>query len=106
MVEHKSPKEKNQPRNHAPESALWQALEELCAEERARDGKTPEARHRKILAQAKRQAQFSMQDVVAWLPNIPRRTLERDIAALVKKRALKAKGELKARTYTLAKWQR
>ncbi len=60
----------------------------------------------KILAQAKKQAKFSMQDVVAWLPDVPRRTLERDVAALLKKRALKAKGELKARIYTLAKWQR
>jgi predicted HTH transcriptional regulator len=55
-------------------------------------GKTSEARHRKILAHAKRQDEFSMQDVVAWIPEVPRRTLERDIAALVKKRALKAKG--------------
>jgi len=69
-------------------------------------GKTPEARHRKILAHAKRREQFSMQDVVDWLPDIPRRTLERDVAALVKKRALKAKGERKSRTYFLAKWQK
>jgi hypothetical protein len=46
-----------------------------------------------------------MQDVVRWLPDIPRRTLERDVAGLVKKRALKARGELKARLYRLAKWQ-
>jgi Fic family protein len=69
-------------------------------------GKTPEARHRKILAQAKRREQFSMQDVVEWLPDVPRRTLERDMVALVKKRALKATGKLKARMYSLAKWQR
>lgn len=69
-------------------------------------GKTPEARHRKILAQAKKQKKFSMHDVVDWLPGIPRRTLERDVAALVKKRALKTMGELKTRTYSLAKWQR
>jgi hypothetical protein len=36
---------------------------------------------------------------VAWMPNVPRRTLERDLAALVRKRAIKAKGKNKARTY-------
>lgn len=69
-------------------------------------GKTPEARQRKILAHAKKLEEFSMQDVVGWLPEVPRRTLERDVAGLVKKRALKASGELKARVYSLAKWQR
>ncbi len=68
-------------------------------------GKTPEARHRKILAYAQKQEEFSMQDVVGWLPDIPRRTLERDIAMLVKNRALKSKGELKARVYSLSKRQ-
>lgn len=69
-------------------------------------GKTPEARQRKILAFAKKADEFSMHDVVTWLPDIPRRTLERDIASLVKKRVLKAKGKLKARVYILAKWQK
>ena len=64
-------------------------------------GKTPEARHRKILAHAKKKKEFSMQDVVKWMPDVPRRTLERDVATLVKKRALRAKGELKARVYRL-----
>jgi hypothetical protein len=44
-----------------------------------------------------------MQDVVKWLPETPRRTLERDIANLVKKRSLKARGKLKARIYSLAR---
>jgi Fic family protein len=65
-------------------------------------GKTPEARQRKLLANAARMQDFSMQDVLGWLPEIPRRTLERDLATLVRKRALKAKGERKARTYRLA----
>jgi Fic family protein len=69
-------------------------------------GKTPEARQRKIFLHAKRAENFSMQDVVAWLPDIPRRTLERDVASLVKKRALKASGQLKARIYSLIKWQK
>ena len=39
-------------------------------------------------------------------PDVPRRTVERDVATLVKKRALKAKGESKTRTYSIAKWQK
>lgn len=67
-------------------------------------GKTPEARHRKILEHAKKQDEFSIQDVVAWMPDVPRRTVERDMAMLVKKRALKTKGKSKARIYSLAKF--
>lgn len=73
---------------------------------RERAGKTPEARQRKILAHAKKGEEFSMQDVVGWLTDVPRRTLERDVADLVKKRALKAKGKLKTRIYRLTKWQK
>lgn len=62
-------------------------------------GKTPEARHRKILVHAKKEDEFSIQDVMDWMPHIPRRTLERDLATLVKNRVLKSKGELKARVY-------
>lgn len=69
-------------------------------------GKTPEARHRKILAHAKKHNEFSIQDVVEWMADVSRRTLERDVATLVKKRALKAKGESKSRTYSLLKWQK
>jgi Fic family protein len=63
-------------------------------------GKTPEARHQRILAHAKKKGEFSMQDVVTWMPDVPRRTLERDIATLLKKRAIKAHGRLKSRIYT------
>lgn len=66
-------------------------------------GKTPEARHRKILTHAKKQDEFSIQDVVEWMPEVPRRTVERDLATLLKKRALKAKGKSKARIYSIAK---
>lgn len=44
-----------------------------------------------------------MQDVVKSLPEIPRRTLEGDITNPVKKRSLKARGELKSRIYSRAK---
>jgi Fic family protein len=66
-------------------------------------GKTPKVRHRKILAHAKKKAEFSIQDVIAWMPDVPLRTVERDVAMLVKKRALKSKGQSKARIYSLAK---
>jgi Fic family protein len=66
-------------------------------------GKTPQARYQKILTHARKVHEFSMQDVIKWLPETPRRTLERDIANLVKKRSLKAKGELKGRIYSFVK---
>lgn len=44
--------------------------------------------------------------VNVWMPDIPRRTVERDVSTLVKKRALKATGESKARIYRLAKGQK
>ncbi|MFN0063569.1 MAG: Fic family protein [Myxococcaceae bacterium] len=62
-------------------------------------GRTPEVRQRRILANALKQADFSMKDVAVWMPNVPRRTLERDLAALVQKRMLGAKGRLKGRRY-------
>lgn len=73
---------------------------------RERAGKNPDARHRKILAHAKKQEKFSIQDVVGWLSDVPRRTVERDVATLVKKKVLKTKGESRARVYSLAKWQK
>lgn len=87
----------------------------LSAEEVVEEGRkllresasrTPEARQRRILAHAKKQGEFSIQDVIGWMSDVPRRTVERDVATLVKKRALKAKGESKARVYSLAKWQK
>jgi Fic family protein len=66
---------------------------------RDKSGKTPEARHLKILLHARKVESFMMSDVIGWMPDVPRRTLERDLATLVKKRALKTKGEKKARKY-------
>lgn len=63
--------------------------------------KTPENRRKKILSKARLQKEFSMQDVVSWLPSVARRTLERDVATLVDQGALIAKGEKKARVYSL-----
>lgn len=69
-------------------------------------GRTPDARQRKILAHAQKKKEFSMQDVVEWMSDIPRRTVERDVATLIKKRTIDAKGESKARIYSLARRQR
>lgn len=66
-------------------------------------GKTPQARQHKILTRAKSRTEFNIQDVISWLPEIPRRTLERDLSSLVKKRAIKARGALKARVYRVLK---
>ncbi len=62
-------------------------------------GKTPEGRRKRLLRFAKNKQRFSMQDIVAWMPGVPRRTLERDVAALVKAKALTGTGKNKARTY-------
>lgn len=61
--------------------------------------KTPVARHRKILAFAKKYNSFGISELVEHLPDIPRRTLERDIEILVKSRSLKSKGQGRARKY-------
>ncbi len=68
---------------------------------RATAGKTPQARHQKIISHAKKKKKFSIQDVLAWIPDVPRRTIERDLSVLVKNRTLKAQGETKSRTYSL-----
>ncbi len=82
-----------------------EAAEEVVTEGRKllkeKAGKTPDARRQRILSHAKGLESFSMADVAGWMPEIPRRTLERDVATLVKKRALKTMGEHKSRTYIL-----
>ena len=59
----------------------------------------PKGRHEKILGFAKKQKGFSMRDIVSLMPDVPRRTLERDLAILVDEKHLSASGEKKARTY-------
>lgn len=65
-------------------------------------GRTPDARHRKILSHAAKREFFTIQDVQAWMPDVPRRTLERDLALLVRKKDVLAKGRNKARAYRVA----
>ena len=66
-------------------------------------GKSPEMRQQKILVKAAKFEDFTIRDVVEWLPQVPRRTLERDLAALVLRRDLKAIGENRARKYVRRK---
>jgi Fic family protein len=61
----------------------------------------PEARKAEILAFAKGQTSFQMLDLTARFPDIPRRTLERDVQELVETKKLKATGEKKGRRYSL-----
>lgn len=61
----------------------------------------PESRKAKILQLAKKKREFGIKDVIEILSKIPRRTLERDLEQLVEERALKTKGEKRARVYYL-----
>jgi hypothetical protein len=59
----------------------------------------PNARTEKILNVSKQKKEFTIQDVIKILPDVPRRTLERDLEFFVKQKILKTKGDKKARTY-------
>ena len=63
----------------------------------------PKSRHEKILSYAKKQKAFSISDVLAVLPDVPRRTIERDLSELTKEKRLTAIGEKKARIYKILK---
>ncbi len=82
----------------------------ISAEEIAKEGKAllknsaekkPSIRHQKIIAIARNGEPFSIQQVIAAMPDVPRRTLERDLETLTKSKSLKAVGFKKARVYTL-----
>lgn len=60
----------------------------------------PEARQEKILSLSKQKKEFSIQDVISILSDVPRRTLERDLEKLVEEKKLKSKGSKKDRTYS------
>jgi len=66
---------------------------------REKAGASPKARHERILSFAKKQKTFSISDVLLVLPDIPRRTVERDLSYLVKEKKLVADGDNKGRTY-------
>lgn len=59
----------------------------------------PEARREKIMSLSSRKKEFGIQDVLALLDGVPRRTVERDLENLVSEKKLKAKGEKRSRVY-------
>jgi Fic family protein len=59
----------------------------------------PEARREKIITLSRQKKEFGIQDVVNVLPEVPLRTLRRDLDSLVTENKLKAKGANKNRTY-------
>ena len=61
----------------------------------------PDARRQKILSFAKQKKEFNTQDVLKVFPDVPQRTIERDIKNLVNQKKLKALGSNKNRSY---KW--
>ncbi len=59
----------------------------------------PESRREKILSFSKQKKEFGIQEIIELLPEVPRRTIERDLETLVRENKLKSKGEKKARVY-------
>lgn len=59
----------------------------------------PEARREKIISFSKQKKEFTLQDILKILPDVPRRTVQRDLENLVSEKKIKAKGENKARVY-------
>ena len=59
----------------------------------------PEARKQKILSFAKQKKEFTTQDILKLFPEVPQRTIERDIKNLVTDKKLKTLGENKNRSY-------
>lgn len=81
-----------------------------AAEEVAKEGRTllrsgadkkPDIRHKRIINLGKQSETFSIQQVIQMMPDVPRRTLERDLETLTKMKALMAIGDKKARKYGL-----
>jgi hypothetical protein len=59
----------------------------------------PEARREKIISLSRQKKEFGIQDVGSVLPEVPLRTLRRDLDTLVTEKKLKVKGANKNRTY-------
>ncbi|MBN8541158.1 MAG: Fic family protein [Deltaproteobacteria bacterium] len=60
----------------------------------------PEARREKIITLSRQKKEFGIQDVVNVLPEVPLRTLRRDLDSLVTEKKLKVNGANKNRTYS------
>lgn len=61
----------------------------------------PTIRQEKIVILAKKKKEIKTSDVVLLFPDVPRRTLERDLEVLCKEKKLRAHGEKRARVYRL-----
>jgi Fic family protein len=59
----------------------------------------PEARREKIISLSRQKKEFGIQDVLGVLPDVPARTLRRDLESLVDERKLKVRGANKNRVY-------
>lgn len=80
----------------------------ISAEQVVRDGKRllkksidrkPEARKEKVISFSRQKKEFTLQDVLNLLPDVPRRTIQRDLETLVDEKKIKARGDRKARVY-------
>ena len=60
---------------------------------------TPEHRRKQILKFAAKNSPFKMNDLIKLLPDVPKRTLERDINEMVKAKDIKSSGEKRGRKY-------
>jgi len=60
----------------------------------------PEARREKIMSLSKQRKEFGINDVSKILPDVPERTLRRDLESLIKEKKLKSKGSKKTRLYS------
>lgn len=80
----------------------------VSAEQVIKDGKKllkksidrkPESRKEKIISFSRQKKEFTLQDILSLLPEVPRRTLQRDLETLVSEKKIKARGDRKARIY-------
>lgn len=60
----------------------------------------PEARREKIMSLSKQKKEFGINEVHKILPDVPERTLRRDLETLIKEKKLKSKGSKKTRLYS------
>ena len=60
----------------------------------------PEARREKIVSLSKQKKEFGINEVQKILPDVPERTLRRDLENLVNEKKLKSKGSKKTRLYS------
>jgi len=63
-----------------------------------------EERRDAIVKLVKKKKEIKTADVISLFPDVPRRTLERDLESLCKEKALRAEGKKRARIYKLRGW--